>query len=344
VRRDEPSWWYGEQPEHVAAGLTPVAWLYGWVAQARFTLTRPYRSRLPVLCAGNFTAGGSGKTPLTRYLCECVLSLGKRPVVLSRGYGGHLSGPHWVQQEDRARDVGDEPLLLARTVPVVVARNRIAGARAIEASPNADVIVMDDGLQNPALHKNLAVAIVDRSRGLGNRKVIPAGPLRAPLKFQLKLVDAIVLNRTNPDCCDVVELSTERIDTLVFSSATIPADDTAWLKGRPIIAWAGIAGPARFFGLLDRLGAVTIERFTFPDHVSPSADQALRMLQAAHAAGADLISTEKDLARIAGESDALSELAKVTRVLPIRLAFDPPDADQLTGLVASAISTRRPKQ
>jgi tetraacyldisaccharide 4'-kinase len=201
---------------------------------------------------------------------------------------------------------------------------------------------MDDGLQNPALHKTLAVAIVDGSRGLGNRKVIPAGPLRAPLKFQLKLVDAIVLNRTNPDCGDVTGLSTEGIDTPVFSCATVPTDDTTWLKGRSIIAWAGIAGPARFFGLLDRLGAVIVERFAFPDHVSPSADQALLMLQAAQAAGAALVSTEKDLARIAGESDSLAQLAKATRALPIRLAFDPPDADQFTRLVASAISARRP--
>lgn len=338
VPLDEPSWWYREDPGLLAAGLAPIAGLYGWVMRARFSLAKPYHSRLPVLCAGNFTAGGSGKTPLARYLCECVQNLGKQPVVLSRGYGGRLQGPHWVKADEIARDTGDEPLLLARTGPVVVARDRAAGARAIEAAENADVIVMDDGLQNPQLHKDLVIAMVGGSRGLGNGRVVPAGPLRAPLDFQLPFVHAIVVNDTEPGAPnDIRNWLQQRFDGPVLGCATVPSGDTRWLKSQRVVAWAGIAGPARFFSLLEQQGAAIVQRFALPDHSSPPPDMAAQILHVAQTAGAHVVSTEKDLVRLAGESGALAELAAATKALPIRLAFDDKDEERLANLVASAI-------
>ena len=139
---------------------------------------RPIRSRLPVICIGNFTAGGTGKTPLAIHLCEALKAAGHAPAALTRGYGGRLSGPYWVNATtDVARDVGDEALLLARAAPTLVARDRRLGARAIEIGPHpVTAIVMDDGLQNPALAKDLAIAVVDGGRGVGNGLVTAGGP------------------------------------------------------------------------------------------------------------------------------------------------------------------------
>src|SRR6476661_643641 len=199
VRLDEPSWWYAPAPGRLAMLLQPLGAIYGRVAEARYFRTTPYRSRLPVICIGNFTSGGTGKTPLAIHLCERLKAAGHEPAVLTRGYGGRLSGPYWVNAaSDVARDVGDEALLLARAAPTLVARDRRAGAHAIEMGPHpVTVIVMDDGLQNPGLAKDLTIAVVDGGRGLGNGLTMPAGPLRAPLPFQLELTDAIVVNESS---------------------------------------------------------------------------------------------------------------------------------------------------
>jgi tetraacyldisaccharide 4'-kinase len=169
--------------------MAPLGALYGWAARLRYA-RQAYRSRLPVICVGNLTAGGTGKTPLTLHLCERLRARGRHPAVLTRGYGGSRAGPHWVADVDGPDAVGDEALLLARAAPTLVARDRAAGARAIEQASDAgtvaaDVIVMDDGLQNPQLTKDLTLAVVDGARGIGNGRVMPAGPLRAPLSFQL---------------------------------------------------------------------------------------------------------------------------------------------------------------
>ena len=166
MRLDEPSWWYPQTPSRVATFLQPLGALYGWAAATRYFRATPYRSRLPIICIGNFTAGGTGKTPLAVYLCERLKAAGHEPVALTRGYGGRLSGPYWVNgRSDVARDVGDEALLLAKAAPTLVARDRRIGARAIEIGPHpVTVVVMDDGLQNPALAKDLTIAVVDGGR------------------------------------------------------------------------------------------------------------------------------------------------------------------------------------
>lgn len=169
--------------------------LVGRVATARLQKNNPYSSRLPVICIGNFTVGGSGKTPLALLVAKLVADEGLEPWYLSRGYGGRLPGPTRVDAALHGSvDVGDEPLLLARRAPTVVSRDRSKGAQFIEtiATPNA-VIIMDDGLQNRSLAKDLVIAVISEDRGFGNGRVIPAGPLRAPLDVQIGLADAIVV-------------------------------------------------------------------------------------------------------------------------------------------------------
>ncbi len=335
---DEPSWWYRDDATVPAAVLAPVAALYGWVARSRFTLANPYRSRLPVLCAGNFTAGGTGKTPLALHLCEVLRELGKQPVILTRGYGGRIGGPHWVRADDTAGTVGDEALLLRNAAPVLIARDRAAGARRIEASREADVIVMDDGLQNPQLAKDLSIAVVDGRRGLGNGRVIPAGPLRAPLGFQLERADAVVVNETLQDTAHpVANWLREHFKGPVLRATTTPCGDVGWLAQARVIAWAGIGAPERFFSMVAALGAEVVGRVAFRDHQRLTLADGRRLLDLAHQQGALLVSTEKDLARLRGTQDALAELSAATRVLQVRLAFSPQDAERLAGLVDTAL-------
>jgi tetraacyldisaccharide 4'-kinase len=330
-----------------ATCLAPLGALYGWAARARYRRVEPYRSRLPVVCVGNLTAGGTGKTPLALDLCERLGARGRRPAVLTRGYGGSRAGPHWVADGDGADAVGDEALLLARAAPVLVARDRAAGAQAIERAAGsgavaADVIVMDDGLQNPQLAKDLALAVVDGARGLGNGRVMPAGPLRAPLAFQLGLVDALIVNEPVRGAGDAVAAwLAARFPGPVLRCSTVAAGDAAWLAGARVVAWAGIGAPQRFFATLRGLGAEVVQAVAFGDHERPRVAEARRLLALAAQTGARLIATEKDMARLEGTSGALAELAAATRPLPVALRFPEADAERLAALLDRALARAR---
>jgi tetraacyldisaccharide 4'-kinase len=353
LRLDEPPWWYGEGPG-IAAALAPLAAVYGWAARRRFTRTRPYCARLPVVCVGNLTAGGTGKTPLTLDLCGRLRAAGRRPAVLTRGYGGAEAGPRWVAAGDGADAVGDEALLLARAAPTMVSRDRAAGARAIEGAIEAavdagaaaaDVIVMDDGLQNPQLAKDLTLAVVDGRRGLGNGRVLPAGPLRAPLAFQLGLVDALIVNAPAAAAdgatgAAVAEGLRRHFAGPILRCATVVDGDAAWLQDRRVVAWAGIGAPQRFFEMLRALGAECVETVAFGDHERLGQADAQRLLALAARQGATLLTTAKDMARLTGATADLAALAAATRVLPIALRFAEPDAAQLAGLIDRALRAR----
>jgi len=347
VRIDEPAWWYGAAPSGMAGVmpgcLAPVAALYGWAARTRYARATPYRSHLPVICVGNLTAGGTGKTPLTLHLCERLQAGGLRPAVLTRGYGGRLAGPHWVAAGDGAEAVGDEALLLARAAPTLVARDRAAGARVIEAGGTAaDVIVMDDGLQNPQLAKDLTLAVVDGTRGLGNGRVMPAGPLRAPLEFQLALVNAMVLNTLGTGAgAATPEGLRQSFHGPVLHCATVVAGDAGWLSGCRVVAWAGIGAPQRFFAMLRTLGAELAEAVAYGDHYRLGASDARHLLALARQRGATLVSTAKDMARLQGTSGILADLRAATKVLPIKLDFAAADAERLAALVADALKPLR---
>jgi tetraacyldisaccharide 4'-kinase len=205
LRLEPPSWWYSERIPPAAWGLLPVSALYGAAVQKRFRDAKPYRSKLPVICVGNFTMGGAGKTPVALKLAALLLDHGIRPGFLTRGYGGSERGPYLVNAaSDGAARVGDEPLLLAETAPTVVSRDRPAGARLLE-SLAVDAIVMDDGFQNPSLAKDFSLIVIDAAAGFGSGRVFPLGPLRAPLAFQAAMADAILLLGGGTRGGDIVE-------------------------------------------------------------------------------------------------------------------------------------------
>ena len=190
---EAPFWWYRRKGA-LGSALAPLGNLYGRIAEKRFADITPYRSRLPVVCIGNFTAGGGGKTPTAIAIAALLKELGAKPAFLTRGYGGASKGPVLVKQGHSATEVGDEPLLLADASPTMVSADRPAGAKAIEAT-DASVIVMDDGFQNPSLAKDLSLVVVDGGVGVGNGLIIPAGPLRAPLDAQIARASALIVDR-----------------------------------------------------------------------------------------------------------------------------------------------------
>ncbi len=338
MAHDEPQWWYGEGGHWQAACLRPVASVYGAMAQWRYRRATPYRAKLPVICVGNFTAGGTGKTPMSLLVAGLVEAAGGAPWFLSRGYGGRLDGQERVDPaRHTAAEVGDEPLLLAARAPTVISRNRRLGAEFIERQAPANaVIIMDDGLQNPALAKDLTIAVVDGSRGFGNGFVIPAGPLRAPLAFQLGLADVIVINgaigaRAREQLAEITH--SKSIAQLCVQS--VPQGDTSWLKGVKAIAYAGIANPERFFGLLERLGAIVVERVAFGDHQSLSNDDAEALIALSQKQDAQLITTEKDFVRLTGLDRARVELRTKSKTLPVVLEMPDQDRAMLTAKIAA---------
>ncbi len=338
---EPPDWWYRANGarDWRARALKPVSAIWGRVAARRIENSQPYRSRLPVICVGNFTAGGTGKTPLVMHLVEQLTARGERPVVLTRGFGARETGPLWVDAgRASARDVGDEPLLLASVAPVMLARDRRKGADAIEASGrDVSVIVMDDGLQNAALAKDLSIAVIDGTRGIGNGLVMPAGPLRAPLAFQLGLVDALVVNGETSD----LGAEFPRFKGPVFKGTLEPTGDVDWLKGARVTAYCGIGNPQRFFATLIDHGATLVERVAFADHHPFAKSDAERLEATAIASKSCLVTTEKDWVRIPATDPAFKTLRDCSQVVPVRMTFEPQDQERLLGLVNERLARGR---
>jgi tetraacyldisaccharide 4'-kinase len=348
----EPSWWYSGHAQHRARLLAPISHVYGSIAARRFKFAQPYTSTIPVICIGNFTAGGTGKTPLAILLTERLKSIGERPAVLTRGYGGSIRGPHIVDAaNDSALRTGDEALLLARCATTMVSRDRPAGARYLEAMSDAPtVIVMDDGLQNPSLAKMLRLAVVDARRGLGNGWVIPSGPLRAPLHDQLDIVDAIIIN-SGPKETNAQPVVPQGLTKLfrearfagpILYGGIVPRTSIAELRGRPVLAFAGIGHPERFFDTL-RLGGIdVVEAVPFKDHHFFDAGDAERLLFRAEALGATLVTTEKDHVRLLSYDDQRGTLAARTIPFQISMAMSDNDMSVLDELLKSALAPDDP--
>src|SRR5882672_5127883 len=263
-RMREPAFWY-RPSSLLSLLLMPLGALYGAIAGRRLQ-REGFDAGIPVLCVGNYHAGGAGKTPTVLALVKLLRELGETPVVLSRGYGGRLRGPVRVDPaRHTAADVGDEPLMLARTVAVVVARDRVGGV-ALARSQSASVIVMDDGFQNPAIAKDASLIVIDSDRGLGNGRVLPAGPLRAPLSPQLDRTDALIVVGEGT-AAEAVAAAIAAQDKPVLS-AQLRADDAsvAELRGKRVLAFAGIGDPGRFFRTLRAAGIEVVAERAFPDH------------------------------------------------------------------------------
>jgi tetraacyldisaccharide 4'-kinase len=315
----EPAFWY-RPPSLISLLLTPLGALYGMVA-ARRLQREGLDAGIPVFCVGNYHVGGAGKTPAVLALTKLLRDHGEIPVVLSRGYGGSLRGPVKVDPERHdAADVGDEPLMLARTVPVIVARDRVDGV-ALAKSQGASVILMDDGFQNPAIAKDASVIVIDSDRGLGNGRVLPAGPLRAPLPPQLDRTDALIVIGEGTAAKSVAAAIAAQ-EKLVLS-AHLRADDAsvAALRGKRVLAFAGIGDPGRFFGMLRASGIEIDRERAFADHHSLSQTEIDTLIADANRDALTLVTTEKDLARLR-EAGELPNWAKEIVPFAVTLEFE----------------------
>jgi tetraacyldisaccharide 4'-kinase len=282
-----------------SAILAPLGWAYGASVAYRAKHARPFRSRAKVVCVGNLTAGGTGKTPIALEIAGLLLARGARTVFLTRGYGGRVRGPRFVTASDRFSDVGDEPLLLAATAPVIVSSDRAAGARLADEQ-GFDVIVMDDGHQNFSLVKDLSLVVI--GSGFGNNRMLPAGPLRESVAQGLKRADAVILQGAG--------LSAVNTSLPTIESRLVPLGDVPW-SGKRVIAFAGIANPERFFVLLSELGAYVVEAHAFGDHHPYSATEIGQLVSRAYAENAVLVTTEKDFVRLSPKQREGIELLRV---------------------------------
>ena len=291
-----PEFWTNppDAPGLAARLLSPLGWVYASLGRLRRAFARPYAPGAPVICIGNPTVGGAGKTPTALAVCDRLAALGATPHLLSRGYGGRKRGPHRVDpKKDRAIDVGDEPLLMARRRPVWIGSDRRKTARAA-ISAGADVLVMDDGHQNPYLRKDLSILVVDAAIGYGNERVIPAGPLREPVEDSFARADAAILIGQRP--ADRPWPWT-RPDRPTLHARLTPDTGGRSLRGEKVLAFAGIGRPEKFFETLRELGAELIDAVSFPDHYAYNAAMLQRLEARAASSGAILATTEKDAAR-----------------------------------------------
>jgi tetraacyldisaccharide 4'-kinase len=334
----EPAFWW-RKPAAAARALAPLARVYGAFTAARLARVGEIAD-VPVVCIGNPTLGGAGKTPMALAVARLLAAAGEQPVFLSRGYGGALPGPVRVDPTRHdARQVGDEPLLLARIAPTIVARDRRAGAH---LAAGASVIVMDDGFQNPALAKDVSVLMVDARRGIGNGCVFPAGPLRAPLSVQLARADALVM--VGPAPPDPEILAQARAHSIAVFTGSLAPDAAALraLAGVRVLAFAGIGDPGKLFATLEAAGIEVVARRSFPDHHRYSPREARDLCAIADREGLALVTTEKDLARLAGDA-AAGMLAARARALPVSLVLA--EADAFGSLLIQRLAaTRRARQ
>ncbi len=329
----EPDFWWRPGTGGL---LIPLAAIYGAVAALRMQ-SSGQKARLPVVCLGNLTVGGAGKTPAAIAVAQLLHAASERPFFLSRGYGGQLTGPVRVNPAiHRARDVGDEPLLLTRLAPTIVARDRVAGAKFAQFA-GASVVVMDDGLQNSSLAKDLTIIVVDGRRGIGNGHIIPAGPMRAPLDLQFDRAQALIVVGA-PDGAAFVLDRAQRRGMAVFHARLEPDRSViAAIGRRKVLAFAGIGDPEKFFATLTAAGVEVAERASFADHHRYTAPQAQELIARAQAKSLMLVTTEKDLMRIAGEPQ-LEMLAARTSALPVRLVIE--EADLFRQIVLKAVKRR----
>jgi len=318
-----PAFWSG--PSTLSALLMPLGAVYAAAGRLRRLAVSPQKSPVPVICVGNLVAGGAGKTPVAQAIARHVIAQGVEVHFLSLGYGGKLKGPvRVVPGIHDAADVGDEPLLLAGIAPSWVAVDRVAGAKAA-AAEGAQVIVMDDGHQNPSLVKSASIVVVDGETGFGNGRIIPAGPLREPVAEGLARADAVVI--LGEDRAGVEQTLPQGLPLLHGHLA--PTAESRTLDGEPVLAFAGIGRPDKFFDTVRALGCKLVEKRDFPDHHPYSYAEAKEIIDAAWAMGALPVTTAKDAVRLP------ADLRAPVMVVEVEVVWRKPDL--LDGILLEAL-------
>ena len=299
--------------------LAPLGLLYAKATASRIANATPEKIGIPVISVGNINVGGTGKTPTVIAIVERLRNLYHQPHIISRGYGGSIEGPILVDPSIHTADqVGDEPLLLSAFAEVWVSKNRTAGAIAAK-NAGATVVVLDDGHQNPSLHKDLSIVVVDAVYGFGNRCCLPSGPLREPVQVGLERADLLLSIGSN-DAQITFSSQNEPVDTPHLKAVLEPLKTGMDWTDTTAFAFAGIGHPEKFFKTLRDLGVNLVHAEPLDDHQKLSSNLLTRFQNDARAKGAQLITTEKDAVRLptAFRSQVIT--------LPVRLAFEDDEA------------------
>jgi len=325
-----PRFWY-RPPDVLSRLLAPAGQAYRAAGLLRRKLVAPYRAAVPVICVGNVVAGGAGKTPVALAIAAVLKRLGRKPVFVSRGYGGAESGPLPVDPgKHTAREVGDEALLLASVAPCWIGRDRTAAVRAAERE--ATHIILDDGLQNPAVAHSLSLLVIDGETGVGNGELIPAGPLRETLADALKRVDAVIM--IGDDRSGIFSHLSSAGKTLpVLRSFLRPCLPEGFPRGGKFFAFAGIARPEKFYATCREAGLDVVRTRDFPDHHMFRAEELAELAGQARRGNLNLITTEKDAQRIP------REFRSQISVLPVEISFE--EEERLLFLLQSSTTAPR---
>lgn len=312
-----------------ARALGPAACVYRAAAALKRACVRTRSPSLPVVCVGNLVAGGAGKTPVALALGTILAARGHEVHFLSRGYGGREKGPLRVDPDRHgARDVGDEPLLLARIAPTWVSADRPAAAAAA-AEAGARVAIMDDGHQNASIEKAYSIVVIDGAYGFGNGRLLPAGPLREPVEAGLARADAAIV--IGSDDAGIAGLLRDRLTLL--RGNVVPVPEGADIAGKPVVAFAGIARPEKFFRTLMTLGCRIEQAKSFPDHHPFSEAELTALLERAKATGSTPVTTAKDAVRLP------PDIRDAVEVLDIAFEWeDEAAADDLVGAIEAEIA------
>jgi tetraacyldisaccharide 4'-kinase len=316
--RQAPRFWF--QPSGFRAkALAPLGCFYRVAGYVRRAGATPYRASVPVICVGNVVAGGAGKTPTALALAEFLKRRGEQPVFVSRGYGGAETGPLFVDPETHTfHDVGDEAMLLARAAPCWIGRDRAAAVRAAER--HASHIILDDGLQNPRVAPSLSLLVIDGASGLGNGKIIPAGPMRETLASALKRTDAVIMIGEDR------QKLFPRFGKPVLGAHLITRLPENFPRLATFFAFTGIGRPEKFYTSCREAGLRLNGTRDFPDHHPYRAEEIEELLEHARVRGLKLITTEKDWVRLP------ADFRPKIPVLPVELGFeDTPVLGKLIG-------------
>lgn len=309
----------------------PVSWLYYFIVRLRMMTITPIRFEIPVICIGNNNVGGTGKTPTAIAVSQWLIGQGYNPHFISRGYRGHYTGTMRVNPELHiAQEVGDEPLLLAQHAPCWVSKRRLDAARAAQKA-GANVIIMDDGLQNPSLHKDYTIMVVDAPSGIGNGWMLPAGPCREPLWRSVAKSNALLLvgEPLQPRLSRVLK----KIKTPVFTAALAPLN-APLLQKMKVHPFAGIGHPDKFFATIEAMGAEIALCSRFADHHYYTQADMDRLIAESTAHQAQLVTTQKDAMRL--PDDFLQHVL----VVPVELKVE--DEQMLLAAILKILSDVRP--